>query len=83
MVLISNGRTLHDLAASERWSERIEAFFGEEVADALIAIDSRDSQIRLHGFVVEPSVSRGNNRMQYLFLNGRFIRDRALQHALS
>ena len=83
MVLISNGRTLHDLPASERWSERIEAFFGEEVADALIAIDSRDSQIRLHGFVVEPSVSRGNNRMQYLFLNGRFIRDRALQHALS
>ena len=30
-----------------------------------------------------PSVSRGNNRMQYLLLNGRHIRDRSLQHALS
>ena len=28
-----------------------------------------------------PSHSRGNNRMQYLFLNGRHIRDRSLQHA--
>jgi DNA mismatch repair protein MutL len=32
--------------------------------------------------VAEPSVSRANNRMQYLFLNGRYIRDRSLQHAL-
>ena len=33
-------------------------------------------------FVTDPSVSRANARMQYLFLNGRHIRDRSLQHAL-
>lgn len=33
--------------------------------------------------VAHPSQSRGNNRMQYLFLNGRHIRDSALQHALA
>jgi DNA mismatch repair protein MutL len=82
MVLISNNRTLHDLPATENWSERIEAFFGNEVSDQLIRIDNRDAEIRLHGYVVDPAVSRSNNRMQYLFLNGRFIRDRALQHAL-
>ena len=37
---------------------------------------------RLSGYVAHPSQSRGNTRMQYLFLNGRHIRDRALQHAL-
>jgi DNA mismatch repair protein MutL len=83
MVIISNGRTMHDLPATDRWSERIEAFFGSEVADKLIRIDSRDDEIRLHGYVVNPEVTRGNNRMQYLFLNGRYIRDRSLQHALS
>ncbi|MDZ4847792.1 MAG: DNA mismatch repair endonuclease MutL [Pirellulaceae bacterium] len=83
MVLISNNRTLHDLPATENWSERIETFFGSEVSDQLIRIDSREGGVRLHGFAVDPSVSRSNNRMQYLFLNGRFIRDRSLQHALS
>ncbi len=83
MVLISNDRTLHDLPETSNWSERIDAFFGTEVSDNLIHVDSQDSGIRLHGFVVDPAVSRSNNRMQYLFLNGRFIRDRALQHALS
>lgn len=82
MVIISNGRTTHDLPATDRWAERIEAFFGTEVSDNLIRIDSTDGEIRLHGYVVNPEVNRGNNRMQYLFLNGRFIRDRSLQHAL-
>jgi DNA mismatch repair protein MutL len=82
MVLISNDRTLHDLPATHRMAERVHAFFGSEVSEAMIPIDSSDAGIRLHGYVVDPSVSRSNNRMQYLFLNGRFIRDRALQHAL-
>ena len=38
--------------------------------------------MRLSGYVAHPSQSRSNNRMQYLFLNGRHIRDSALQHAL-
>jgi len=82
MVLISNDRTLHDLPATDRTEERVHAFFGSEISDAMIPIDSSDLGIRLHGYVVDPSVSRSNNRMQYLFLNGRYIRDRALQHAL-
>ncbi len=82
MVLISNDRTLHDLPATHRMAERVHAFFGSEVSEAMIPIDSSDAGIRLHGYVVDPSVSRSNNRMQFLFLNGRFIRDRALQHAL-
>ncbi len=39
--------------------------------------------IQLDGYVAHPSLSRANTRMQYLLLNGRHIRDRALQHALS
>ena len=53
-----------------------------ELADDLIAVESADEDVRLCGYVANPSHSRANNRMQYLFLNGRAIRDRALQHAL-
>jgi len=82
MVLTNNERVLHDLLPTERWSERIRAFFGDEVADSLISIDQRDERVGIHGYVTDPSVSRSNNRMQYLFLNGRYIRDKSLQHAL-
>jgi DNA mismatch repair protein MutL len=82
MVLQSGSRSVHDLPPTERWSERIRKFFGDEVADALISIDQRDEKVAIHGYVCDPSVSRSNNRMQYLFLNGRHIRDKALQHAL-
>lgn len=82
MVLISNERTLYDLPPTDRWAERIGAFFGDEVAENLIHVESEIEDITLRGFVGDPAVSRSNNRMQYLFLNGRCIRDRALQHAL-
>ncbi|TWU22427.1 DNA mismatch repair protein MutL [Novipirellula galeiformis] len=82
-VLTSNDKTLYDLAPTTRWSDRIAEFFGGEIADALIPIESDDSQIRVSGYACDPSVSRGNNRMQYMFLNGRHIRDRSLQHALT
>jgi DNA mismatch repair protein MutL len=82
MVLTNNERVLHDLLPTERWSERIRAFFGDEVADSLISIDQRDERVGIHGYVADPSVSRSNNRMQYLLLNGRYIRDKSLQHAL-
>jgi DNA mismatch repair protein MutL len=82
MKMTSGQRTQYDLAATESWTERIRAFFGDEVADALMPVESQQELARLSGFVADPSVSRSNNRMQYLFLNGRHIRDRSLQHAL-
>lgn len=47
-----------------------------------MAIESDDNGVHLSGFVANPTHSRSNNKMQYLFLNGRHIRDRSLQHAL-
>lgn len=83
MTLVNGGRTLYDLPPTSYWAERISAFFGGEIGDSLIAVDSDDGQVRVSGYVCDPAVSRGNNRMQYLILNGRHIRDRALQHALT
>jgi DNA mismatch repair protein MutL len=82
MILSSNDRVLHDLPPTERWVERIRAFYGDEVGDALIPVEHADEHVRIRGYVADPSVSRTNNRLQFLFLNGRYIRDRSLQHAL-
>jgi DNA mismatch repair protein MutL len=81
-TLSHNGRQVHDLAPSASMRNRIAAFFGDELADALIEIRSETGGVTLSGFVANPMHSRATGRMQYLFLNGRAIRDRALQHAL-
>jgi DNA mismatch repair protein MutL len=83
MILCSNDRVQYDLPPTNRWADRIRAFFGDEIADSLISVEHEDDKVKVRGYVTDPSVSRSNNRMQYLFLNGRYIRDRALQHALS
>ncbi len=82
MVLRSNERDLYDVPVTSQLQDRIRTFFGDEVADSLIEIDNDDASCHLFGFVANPNVSRSNNRMQYLFLNGRNIKDRSLQHAL-
>ncbi len=81
-TLTHNDRPLYELPPVESWRERIATFFGGELGDGLIAVESQDGDVRLSGYVADPNFSRGNNRMQYLFLNGRHIRDRSLQHAL-
>jgi len=48
----------------------------------MIWVESVEEEVRLSGYAAHPGQSRSHNRMQYFFLNGRHIRDRALQHAL-
>src|SRR6185436_5025341 len=75
-------RTVHDLPPVSDIRGRIAAFFGDEIADDLIEIKSENDGVTLSGYVANPMHSRATGRMQYLFLNGRAIRDRSLQHAL-
>ncbi len=74
---------LLDLVPVNDWRTRIESIFGRELAAALISVDATDENIRLYGYVANPAHDRSTNKMQYLFLNGRYIRDRSLGHALS
>jgi DNA mismatch repair protein MutL len=82
-TLRQGDRELFDLPPVECWSERIASLHGRELASKLLWVESRDEGVELAGFVAHPSESRSHNRMQYLFLNGRHIRDRALGHALA
>lgn len=81
-TLSHGNRVAHDLVPTENWAERIGHFFGPEIRQALIPVHASDGQVSVHGFVCDPSQNRSHNRMQYLFLNGRHIKDRSLQHAL-
>ena len=81
-TLRHHDKLVHDLPPTGDWPARIAAFFGADLAEQLIRVESRDGDVQLSGYVANPAHSRTNQRMQYLFLNGRAIRDRSLQHAL-
>lgn len=82
LVLRHNGKTVYELPASERLLDRITLFFGGELAKQLIAVESEHDGVKVWGYVAHPSQSKATRKGQYLFLNGRWIQDRSLQHAL-
>jgi DNA mismatch repair protein MutL len=82
LVLRHNGRLVNEVAADAALPDRIGSFFGKDVRDALIEVNADLAPVTLTGFVADPACDRGNPKHQYLFVNGRCIRDRSLGHAL-
>lgn len=81
-TLTHNGKQMANLPATGSMQQRIADVFGRELAENLIWVQSKVEGISISGYVAHPSQTRSNNKSQYLFLNGRFIRDKSLQHAL-
>ena len=79
----SAGKVVHDLPAVTGVRERVGVFFGQELADSLLWVESRVEQTHLWGYVAHPSQSRSSGKGQFLFVGGRYVRDRSLGHALS
>ena len=79
----SGGKIVHELPPVTGMRERIAIFFGRELAESLLWIEGRIDQLYLWGYVAHPSQSRSSNKNQFLFLGGRYVRDRSLSHALS
>ena len=75
VTLRHNGKLVYDIPASAGLPDRITLFFGKEVRDALYEIDSGPGAVRLTGFIADPKCDRGNSKIQYLFVNGRWFRD--------
>ncbi|WP_166830673.1 DNA mismatch repair endonuclease MutL [Thalassoroseus pseudoceratinae] len=81
-ILRHNDKTVYELPPTDRLIDRLELFFGKSTAEQLIWVESETAAGRLWGYVGHPSQSKGSRKGQYLFLNGRWIQDRSLQHAL-
>jgi DNA mismatch repair protein MutL len=60
----------------------LQLFYGSQFVDKLVRVDSQTDSVRLWGYVGHPSLSKSTRKGQHLFLNGRWIQDRSLQHAL-
>ena len=62
--------------------ERILKAFGEELQDHLLRVGEERGELELSGWITSPGYFRGNARGIYLYVNGRYVRDRMLLQLL-
>lgn len=70
---------------NQNMNDRIVAVMGDDVAGRMIPVDAfsaSDVGIELHGFISEPTLRRASSVDQYLFVNGRPVKDKVLVGAL-
>lgn len=77
-----NGRVLMDVPPVERLEERIYQHFGKEMLKELVPVGERRDWLKITGLTSTPNYFKSNRQFQYLFVNGRLVRDRVLAHAI-
>lgn len=62
--------------------QRIAAILGSAFMEQAISIELITGEWRLRGWLALPSFNRSQADMQYWYLNGRYVRDKVLMHAV-
>ena len=80
-TLSHNGSVRHRLLGAGRRA-RVDALVGDAFAAQAATVDASGPGFTLAGWAVRPAYATTGRDAQYLFINGRFVRDRVLTHAL-
>ncbi|HLL15956.1 MAG TPA: DNA mismatch repair endonuclease MutL [Pyrinomonadaceae bacterium] len=82
-VLTNNGRESLRAAVAANLRERAYQIFGAEFLDSLLEVGGGNATVaRVSGYVSAPRERRTTRDAQYLFVNGRYVRDRLVSRAL-
>jgi DNA mismatch repair protein MutL len=80
---IHNGKNVLIFPAAKNLKERINTIFGKEISENLLEINLKEPDISIYGYILPPTHNRPNTKMQFIFLNGRYIRDNIIFHAIN
>ncbi|MGZ5166760.1 MAG: DNA mismatch repair endonuclease MutL [Burkholderiales bacterium] len=76
-----NGRVRWHLKA-QPLAARVTAILGDEFTQAALDLEETASAVQIRGYVGSPSHASSTREAQYVFVNGRYVRDRLLTHAI-
>ncbi|WP_042337636.1 DNA mismatch repair endonuclease MutL [Paraburkholderia ferrariae] len=79
--VLHNGRAVEHWNASDP-ATRVSKILGETFATAHLPLDERAGPLAVYGCAGLPTASRNRADQQYFFVNGRFVRDKLLTHAV-
>lgn len=80
-TLLHNGKAQHRLSAGEA-DKRFAALLGAEFQSESVAVDESAGGLRLWGRAAKPTYNRSARDTQYVYVNGRFVRDKLISHAI-
>lgn len=80
-LLQHNGKAISRLAANTP-QQRITDVLGSEFAAQSIWLEEDSGGLRLWGMTASPTYQRHSRDSQYVFVNGRFVRDKLIAHAI-
>ncbi|QBC42683.1 DNA mismatch repair endonuclease MutL [Iodobacter fluviatilis] len=80
-TLTHNGRAQLRLLAGDL-AKRAAAILGDEFVASGVQVDEGFGGLRLWGITGSPTLGKSSRDAQYFFVNGRFVRDKVVQHAL-
>lgn len=80
--LSHNNRIVKNWAAAADPTDRVADVLGAAIKKELHPLDRVTGDIEICGWVAAPRMSRSTARGIYLFVNGRWVKDRVIQHAL-
>ncbi len=69
-------------AGGEGLGARVAAILGTEFSQHAVTVDRQIASLHLYGIAALPAYSRSTRDEQYFFINGRFVRDKVLMHAV-
>jgi len=80
-TLTSDGRELLRVQRSDL-QRRLTQLIGKDTAARLHRVDSSSPQLSVSGFVSGPALARSGMQAMFTYINGRFVRDKVVQHAV-
>ena len=80
--LIHNGKVLKKLSPVKQPFDRVLDVLGRENKNRLHEIGFENHDLSVSGWISSPQVMRSTSRGIYIYVNGRFVRDRVIHHAL-
>lgn len=78
--LLKLSKSTEDLFSSRL--QRLDAIMGNQFAENALLIDSERENIKVTGHIGLPTLNRGNSSLQFLFVNGRPVKERILYGAV-
>jgi DNA mismatch repair protein MutL len=80
--LIHNNKIVKNWPHVSQHIDRIADVLGKDVRSDLHAIELNRNGLSISGWIGSPRITRRTSRGMYVFVNGRFVRDRTIQHGI-